>query len=54
MKKRRTLSSNVKMAIFQDLVFPRSCPGADYDTSWNNSFRDRDIFAVTACYESTV
>ena len=54
MKKRRTLTSDVKMAIFKDLVFPRSCPGADYEKSWNDTFRDRDIFAVTACYESTI
>ena len=54
MKKRRTLSSNVNMAIFKDLAFPRNCPGADYDTCWAMCFRDRNIFAVTACYESAV
>ena len=42
------------MAIFKDLAFPRNCPGADYDTWWAMCFRDRNIFALTAWYESAV
>ena len=47
MKKRRTLTSDVKMAIFKDLVFPRSCPGADYDKS---DFQCH-LFSVITLYE---
>lgn len=54
MKKRRTDNSLVNMAVFNDLCFPRTCPGADYDLTWTDSFHDRNIFAITACYESAV
>ena len=54
MKRRRRLSKDIDFAIFKDLSFPRSCPGADYDSTWNSCFCDRDIFRVTSCYESAV
>ena len=54
MKRRRTLTTGVDMAIFKDIAFPRTCPGADYDTSWNDCFHDRNIFAISSCYESAV
>ena len=54
MKRRRALTTDSDMAIFKDISFPRSCPGADYDMTWNDSFHDRNIFAVMSCYESAV
>ena len=54
MKRRRTLTTDVQMATFMDISFPRNCPGADYDKSWNDTFHDRNIYAVTCCYESAV
>ena len=54
MKRRCTYTAGVDMAKFHDISFPRTCPGADYDTSWNDCFHDRTIFAITSCYESAV
>ena len=54
MKRFRTLTTGVDMAIFKDIAFPRTCPGADYDISWNDCFHDRNIFAISSCYESAV
>ena len=54
MKRCRTLTTIVDIAIFKDIAFPRTCPGADYDTSWNDCFHDRNIFAISSCYESAV
>ena len=54
MKRTRRGSSERDMATYMDLSFPRNCPGADYDSSWNSCFRDRDIYAVSCCYESSV
>ena len=54
MKRTRRGSSDRDMATYMDLSFPRNCPGADYDSSWNSCFRDRDIYAVSCCYESSV
>ena len=54
MKRRRANTSHTNVAIFKDISFPRTCPGADYDTTWNGCFHDRNIFAITSCYESAV
>ena len=54
MKRRRSVTTDVQIAIFNDLSFPRTCPGADYDTSWHECFHDRTIFAITSCYESAI
>ena len=54
MKRARTSTGGVDTAVFNDLTFPRTFPGADYDTTWSDCFHDRNIFAVTSCYESTV
>lgn len=54
MKRRCTYTTGVDMAKFNDISFPRTCPGADYDTCWNDCFHDRNIFAITSCYESAV
>ena len=48
------MTTDVQIAIFNDLSFPRTCPGADYDTSWHECFHDRTIFAITSCYESAI
>ena len=54
MKRARTSTGGVDTAVFNDITFPRTFPGADYDTTWSDCFHDRNIFAVTSCYESTV
>ena len=53
MKRARTSTGGVDTAVFNDLTFPRTFSGADYDTTWSECFH-RNIFAVTSCYESTV
>ena len=54
MKRHRTLTTDVNIATLKDISFPRKCAGADYETSWNDTFHDRNIYAVAACYESAV
>ena len=54
MKRRRANTTHTNVAIFKDISFPRTCPGADYDTTWNGCFHDHNIFAITSCYESAV
>ena len=54
MKRRRANTSHINVAIFKDISFPRTCPGTDYNTTWNGCFHDRNIFAITSCYESAV
>lgn len=54
MKRHRPNTTDATLALFKDISFPRTCPGADYDTSWSGCFHDRTIYAITSCYESAV
>ena len=47
-------NQSLDLAIFGDLRFPKSFPGADYDTIYRPTLTNRDIYKITACYESSV
>ena len=53
-KRKRKGRSQNNLAVFNDIKFPKNCPGADYDCSWNDTFCDSNIFAVCLCWESAV
>ena len=53
-KRRRKEESKNELAIFNDIQFPKNCPGADYDFSWNHTFCDINLFRVCLCWESAV
>ena len=52
-KRRRKGQSEIKLPVFNDIKFPRNCPGADYDSSWNDTSCDIN-FRVCLCWESAV
>lgn len=53
-KRKRKGQSQNNYAVFNDIKFQKNCPGADYDSSWNHTFCDINIFAVCLCWESAV
>ena len=48
----RTASSIITS--YGDLNFNCDYPGADYNTVWTTNMKERDLYNVTACLESTV
>ena len=53
-KKWRKGHSDDNHAVFNDIKFPRNCPGADYDSTQNHTLCDINIFRVCLCWESAV
>ena len=44
----------IELAIYNDLRFPKTVPGADYDTHWSSTSTARDLYMITASWESAV
>ena len=48
------LQNDSLTAYYGDLHFRRDYPGADYDSVWSPNMKERVLYNVTACLESTV
>ena len=46
--------NKIQVGIYNDLRFPKTVPGADYDSRWSSSSTARDFYMITASWESAV
>ena len=45
-KQRLSTTTEVDVAIYNDLRFPKTTPGADYDSKWTSTFTATDLYKV--------
>ena len=44
----------VELAIFNDLRFPKTLPGADYESRWSSTMTASNLHMIIATWESAV
>ena len=49
---RMNRDDNIEMAIHNDLRFPKTDVGADYDSRWSTSSTTRDLYKIIATLKS--
>ena len=41
-------------AVYNDLKFPKTCPGALYDVRWRANLTEREMYGASSCLESSI
>ena len=53
-KQKVSASGAIEVAIYNDLRFPKTDPGADYDSCWSSTMTARTLYKIIASFESAV
>ena len=54
-KKQRSLTSTaIEVAIHNDIRFPKTNPGADYDSVWSSNSTASDLYRIIRSWESAI
>ena len=53
-KQRLSSSTTIEVAIHNDLRFPKTVSGADYDSKWSSTSTASDLYKIIASWESAI
>ena len=53
-KQKVSASDAIEVAVYNDLRFPKSIPGADYNSCWSSTMTASKLYKIIASWESAV